>query len=89
MSKDLNKYICVRKSGDELLDDFELATEEGVLVLVDLVVVHAQDFEVDAGHGLDQALVGGGELELPEQAGADASRGGSGEADLYKRKKNL
>ena len=74
--------LAVGEDGDELLDDLELSAEEGVLGLVDLVLVHPQELEVDAGHGLDEALVGGGELELAEEAGAHGPGGGAGEADL-------
>ena len=75
--------LAVGEDGDELLDDLELSAEEGVLGLVDLVLVHPQELEVDAGDGLDEALVGGGELELAEEAGADAAGGRAAKADLY------
>merc|ERR1719309_9129 len=74
--------LAVRELGNQLFDDFELASEEGILGHVHLVSVHLQEVEVDSGNGLDETLVGGGELELSEEAGGDASGGGSGQTDL-------
>jgi hypothetical protein len=66
----------------QLLDHFEFAPEEGVLGGVDGVLVHAEEVHVDSGNGLDEAFVGGGELELAEKARADAAGGGAAETDL-------
>ena len=60
------------------------APEERVLGLVDLVVVHAQDLLVHSGDGLDQTFVAGGQLELPEEAGAHAAGGGAAKSHLSK-----
>ena len=66
----------------ELLDHLKLAPEQGILGLVHDVRVELQEVLVDPRHGLHEALVAGGELELLEQADDDADRGGAGEADL-------
>jgi len=47
-----------------------------------LVVVHAEERGVYSGHGLDEALVGSGQLEFAEEASGDASSGGTAETDL-------
>ncbi len=45
-------------------------------------LTHLEETEVDSGHGFDETLIGGGELELPELAGCDAASGGAGKTDL-------
>jgi hypothetical protein len=74
--------FLISQSSNEFLDNFKLSAEECVLALVDLVVVHAEDFKVDTGNGLDESLVRGRHLELPEETSADASSGGAGQTDL-------
>ena len=76
-------YISVSAKGShELFDHFEFSTEEGILVLFQLVVVHAKKLQIDAGDSLNQAFVGGRQLEFPEKASADTSGGGAGQTDL-------
>merc|ERR1719414_1602903 len=74
--------IAVGESGNELFDDLEFTPEKRVFFLLNFVFVHAQDFEVDTGNGLDEALVGSGQLEFSEQAGGDAASGRAGKTDL-------
>ena len=47
-----------------------------------LVVVHAEEGSVDSGHGFNETLVGGGQLELAEEASSHAAGGGTAETDL-------
>jgi hypothetical protein len=56
------------------------------LVLSNLIVVHTQELKVDSGHGLDETLVAGGQLELAEKAGADASSSCTSQTDLNENK---
>ena len=51
-------------------------------MLSNLIVVHSQEFKVDSGYGLNETLVAGGQLELAEEAGADAAGGGTAQTDL-------
>merc|ERR1719414_1794236 len=74
--------IAVGESGNELFDDLEFTPEKRVFFLLNFVFVHAQDFEVDTGNGLDEALVGSGQLEFSEQTGGDAASGRAGKTDL-------
>ena len=74
--------LTVGQLGNQLLDDLELATEERVLGHVHLVAVHLEQVEVDPGHSLHEALVGSGQLELPEEAGSHAASGGARQANL-------
>ena len=75
-------YISCGESGNEFPDNFEFTTEEGVFVLLELVFVHAKEIKVDSGNGFDETFERGGELELPEEAGGNASGGGAGQTDL-------
>ena len=75
-------YISCGESGNEFPDNFEFTTEEGVFVLLELVFVHAKEIKVDSGNGFDETFERGGELELPEKAGWNASGGGAGQTDL-------
>merc|ERR1712165_27254 len=74
--------LAVGKLGHQLLDHLKLTTEEGILGHVHAVPVHLEEVKVDTGDGLDESLVGGGKLELSEEAGSHAAGGGSGETDL-------
>ena len=75
-------YISCGESGNEFPDNFEFTTEEGVFVLLELVFVHAKEIKVDSGNGFDETFERGGKLELPEEAGGNASGGGAGQTDL-------
>ena len=50
-----------------------------------MVVVHSEKFDIDSGHRLNETLVAGGQLELAEEAGADAAGGGTSQTDLKKQ----
>jgi len=78
----LSSISVVTESSKEFFDNFEFATEEGVLVLFQFVLVHAQEVEVHAGNGLDQAFERGVQLEFAEKAGGNAAGGGAGKTDL-------
>merc|ERR1711917_65572 len=69
--------LAVGKLSHQLLDHLKLTSEEGILG-----PVHPEEVQVDTGDGLDESLVGGGQLELSEEAGGHAAGGGSGETDL-------
>ena len=58
-------------------------------MLSNLIVVHSQEFKVDSGHGLNETLVAGGQLELAEEAGADAAGGGTSQTDLNKQEDRI
>ena len=47
-----------------------------------LVGVHPEELKVDSGHGLNETLVAGGQLELPEETSAHAAGGGAAETNL-------
>jgi hypothetical protein len=47
-----------------------------------LVVIHPEQLQINSGHGLDEALVAGRQLELAEEAGAHAAGRGAAEAHL-------
>ena len=74
--------LTVGELSNKLLDDLELSSEEGILGHVHLVPVHLEEVEVDSGNGLDESLVAGSELELPEEAGSNAAGGRSGKTNL-------
>merc|ERR1719468_1237055 len=74
--------LTIGKLSNKLFDDFELTTEKRILAHVHLVSVHLQEIKVDTGNGFNQALVGGGQLELSEQAGGNAAGGRSGQTNL-------
>ena len=78
-------YISFGESGNEFPDNFKFTTEECVLVLLKFIFVHAKEFKVDSGNGFDETFERCGELELPEEAGRNASGGGTGETNLKKR----
>merc|ERR1719273_1415982 len=74
--------ISFGESSNEFPDNFEFTTEECVLVLLKFIFVHAEEFKVDSGNGFDETFERCGELELPEEAGRNASGGGTGETNL-------
>merc|ERR1711931_298500 len=74
--------LAVGKLSHQLLDHLKLTSEEGILGHVHAVPVHLEEVKVDSGDGLDESLVGGGKLELSEEAGSHAAGGGSGKTDL-------
>merc|ERR1711990_487631 len=78
----LGRLTVSSKISNKLLDDLELSSEESILVGVHLISVHLEERQVHAGHSLDEALEGGGDLELLVEAGGDAAGGGPGEPDL-------
>ena len=68
------------EAGQKLLVHRELTPEEGVLGGVHGEPVHLKQGQVNTGHGLDEALEGGGDLEFLEHAGGHTD--GAGETDL-------
>lgn len=79
----LSSYLAIAgDSSHQLFNDLELAAEESILVLTELIVVHAQEVKVDTRNGFDEAFKGSRELELPEEASTDAAGSGAGQADL-------
>ena len=73
------------EAGHKLLVHLELRPEEGVLGGVQGVPVHLKQGQVNARHGLDEALKGGGDLEFLEHAGGHTAGGGAGETDLEEK----
>ena len=56
--------------------------EDTNLVRVHDVVVHLEDVTVDPGHGVQEAIKGGCDLKLLEEASDHTSRGGAGQTNL-------
>ena len=51
------------------------------------VVIHFKNVTVDPGHRVQEAVEGGGDLELLEEAGDHTRRGGAGQADLTNQRR--
>merc|ERR550534_1859242 len=58
--------VAVGEDATELLDHLKLPTEKGVLLCVHFVPVHLEQVKVHSRNCLNQALKGGGNLELLE-----------------------
>ena len=89
--------LPIFECGYQLLDYLELSAEEWILynstndermvkdtnlVRVHDVVVHLEDVTVDPGHRVQEAVKGGCDLKLLEEAGDHTSRGGAGQTNL-------
>ena len=57
-------------------------TKDTHLVRVHDVVVHLEDVTVDPGHRVQEAIKGGCDLKLLEEASDHTSRGGAGQTNL-------
>merc|ERR1719283_257286 len=73
---------AVLKLGDEIKNNGEFASEEGILAGVHCVFVHLEEVKVDSRNGLHEALEGSIDLELFEEAGNDTASGGPRETNL-------
>jgi len=74
--------LTIGKLSNELFDDFEFSSEEGILGHVHLVSVHLEEIKVDSRNSLNKAFIRGSKLEFSEEAGGNTSSGGSGETNL-------